>query len=207
MRILWKLFWREKEFKRQLAHLAFGLGYALLFLWGYMTVPISLVLLGLGILASLWLKLRRSFIDKVILLLERDRDFLDLPLKGALSFVLGATITIGVFDFEPALAGILILSVVDSIGTLYGKYTGVAKIRWNPEKHMEGPILGGLAASILLLSFLPFAPAVLASFVGAFIDTLDLRVNLRVGGRAVRLKLDDNLLIPVMSAAVIQWML
>ena len=71
----------------------------------------------------------------------KEEHFWNLPLRGPIFFILGCTITISFFSFIPALAGVLVLSITDSIGTLYGKYMGVMKIRWNPRKHMEGPII------------------------------------------------------------------
>ncbi len=198
MKFIWNLFWRELEFKRQVAHLLFGLAYSATFALGWMTPEISFVLVVVALGASQFVKRRRTFVDKIILLLERQQQLLDLPLKGLIFFLLGASLTIWIFEPTAALAGLLVLSITDSLGTLYGKYLGVAKIRWNPNKHMEGPILGGLAAWLALMSFLPFPPALLAAYLGAFIDTLPLKIG--------RFELDDNLIIPLAAAALVQVM-
>lgn len=198
MKLLWNLFWRELEFKRQVAHLLFGLAYSVTFAMGWMTPAISFALVVVALGASQFLKRRRTFVDKIVLLLERKQQLLDLPLKGLIFFLLGASLTILLFEPTAALAGLLVLSITDSLGTLYGKYVGVAKIRWNPNKHMEGPILGGLAAWLALMSFLPFPPALLAAYLGAFLDTLTLKIG--------RFELDDNLIIPLASAALVQVM-
>lgn len=198
MKLLWKIFLEELEFKRQIAHLIFGLCYAVAYTLGFMTVTNSLLLLAGALCLSLWLRKRRTFVDKIVLMLEREKHLLDLPLRGLLFFILGSTLTIYFFDFIPALSGILVLSVADSIGTLYGKYLGVAKIRWNPDKHMEGPILGGLVAGIMLMSIVPAPIAFTAAYVGAFIDTFTIKI--------FRFEIDDNLLIPLASALVVMLM-
>ena len=199
MKLAWKSIWKELEFKRQLAHMFGGLAYAFAFSMGWMTPTISAVLLIVSIFVSFWLTKRRKFVDKIVLLLERQHHLNSMPLKGLVFFFVGATLTITFFDFLPALAGLVVLAIADSIGTLYGKYVGVAKIRWNPNKHMEGPILGGFIAALALMSFLPMPPAVLGAYAGAFLDTLTIKI--------FGFEIDDNLLIPVISAGIIQLML
>ncbi len=198
-KLLWDLFWKELEFKRQIAHLLFGLSYAGLYVIGIVDAKITLIAFIAVLAFSLYLRSRRSFIDKLVLLLEREKNLFNLPLSGLLYFLLGCGLTIYFFDFLPALAGIVVLSVTDSIGTLYGKYLGNIKIKWNAEKHIEGPVLGTFVSTVLCLSFLPVMPALIASFTGALIDTFNLRVW--------RIKLDDNLLIPIVAAGVTQLLL
>ncbi len=199
VKFLWEIFWKETELKRQMAHLSFGLVYALFFSLGYINTTVSIVMLVATLALAFFLKTRRSFVDRIVLLLEREEHFWNLPLRGPIFFILGCTITISFFSFIPALAGILVLSITDSIGTLYGKYMGVMKIRWNPRKHMEGPIIGGVLSTVMLYSFLPLVPAAVASFVGAFIDTLSMRV--------FGFEIDDNLVIPIVAAVVVKVMM
>ncbi len=193
---LWKIFREETELKRQIAHLSFGLLYALFYSFGYIDVWVSCGLLLASILLAVFLKRRRSFIDRIVMIVEREEHFWNLPLRGLIFFLLGTTLTIGFFSFVPALAGILILSIADSIGTLYGKYLGVMKIRWNRNKHMEGPVIGGFLATLMLLSFLPLMPALIASYAGAFIDTLNIKI--------LGIEIDDNLLIPIITAEIVK---
>lgn len=193
---LWKIFREETELKRQTAHLSFGLLYALFYSFGYIDVWVSGGLLAASILLAVFLKRRRSFVDRIVMLVEREEHFWNLPLRGLIFFLLGTTLTIGFFSFIPALAGILILSITDSIGTLYGKYLGVMKIRWNPNKHMEGPVVGGFLAALMLLSFMPLMPALIASYAGAFIDTLNVKI--------LGIEIDDNLLIPIITAEIVK---
>lgn len=193
-KLLWEIFWKELEFKRQTAHLLFGLSYAALYVLGIVDSTITLIAFFVVLGFSLYLKSRRTFIDRLVLLLEREKNLINLPLAGLLYFLLGCGLTIHFFDFLPALTGIVVLSVTDSIGTLYGKYLGNIKIKWNPEKHIEGPVLGTFVSAVLCMSFLPVMPALIASFTGALIDTFNLRIG--------RFKLDDNFLIPLAAAGV-----
>lgn len=195
-KLLWELFWKELEFKRQIAHLLFGLSYAALYVLGIIDSTITLIAFFVVLGFSLYLKSRRSFVDKLVLLIEREKDLFNLPLSGLLYFLLGCGLTIHFFDFLPALTGIVVLSITDSIGTLYGKYLGNIKIKWNPEKHIEGPVLGTFVSAVLCMSFLPVMPALIASFTGALIDTFNLRIG--------KYKIDDNLLIPIAAAIITQ---
>lgn len=197
-KIFWQIFSKEIEFNRQVTHLFFGLFYALFFALGYIDFYVSLFLLTGSVLLSLWYKKRRTLWDKFILLLEREENLSGIPLKGLISFLAGLTVTIAVFDFVPALAGIVVLSVTDSIGTLYGKYMGRVKVKWNEEKHLEGPVVGGFLSAILCYSFLPLMPALMASYSGALIDTLKIRI--------LGVSIDDNLLIPIVAAGIVEFM-
>ena len=195
MKIVWEIFQKEKEFKRQIFHLVAGLVFALGYFLGLVTPLMSLGLFVFGVVFSFYLKEKRSFFDRLVLLLDRDHHFWDVPLRGAIFYALGATITILFFDFLPAMAGLVTLAVADSVGTLYGKYVGRIKIPWNKEKHLEGPIFGGGLAAMLCFAFLPVWPAVIGAYAGALVDTLDLRIG--------KIEIDDNLLIPVVVAGIV----
>ena len=195
MKLIWKFFWREKELKRQIAHMGFGLALA----WGFaidlVNIYVIIWLLISFIFVAIFLSKRRTWVDKIILMLERENDLFDIPLRGLIFYLLGIALTMILFEYEAALAGIIILAVSDSIGTLYGKYLGLWRIPWNKNKHMEGPILGGFMAALMCMTFLPILPAVLGAYTGAFLDT----VNWKVG----KYEVDDNLLIPLLSAGVV----
>jgi dolichol kinase len=184
-----------KEFKRQTFHLGFGLTYAAGYFFELITVPVSLLALLGAVAFSFYLKKQRGFFDRLVLLLDREHHFWDVPLRGAIFYLLGVTITISFFDILPALAGILVLAIADSVGTLYGKYLGRVKIPWNKKKHLEGPIIGGGLAAAACFVFLPVWPAVIGGYAGALIDTLDLQIG--------KIEIDDNLLIPVVVAGII----
>jgi len=179
--------------------MCFGLAYALAFFWGWMTPLISFGLFLGSIVAAMFLRKRRSTVDKIVLLLERENHLFNIPLRGLIFFLLGVTVTIYFFDLLPALGGIVVLSVADSIGTLYGKYMGRLHIPWNKDKHLEGPIIGGGLAALACVSFLPVLPALVGAYVGAFIDTLTIRI--------FGFELDDNLIIPIISATCITFLL
>lgn len=184
----------HKELHRQLAHLSFGIAYVIAFKMGFMPLELAWGLVLAALLASLFLKKRRNFIDRIVLLLERDQQLMSLPLGGMIYYFLGAALCLTLFDPKPAMAGILILAIADSLGTLCGMYLGRVKIPWNPKKHMEGPLLGGLVSALACMLFIAPVPAVLGAYLGAFIDTVDWGI-------------DDNLLIPLASAALIQFFL
>lgn len=187
----------RKEVRRQLVHLLFGLLYAFLFYLGFLTPLISLAFLLLFIAISLFLKAQESWIHHFILLLERDHDLNQFPLRGPIFFLLGTTITISLFSFEAALGALIVLSFVDSIGTAYGKTLGRIKVPWNRQKHLEGPVIGGVLSALIGLLFLSPVSSILGSTVGAFLDTLNPHIG--------RLRLDDNLTIPLLSGVVLHY--
>lgn len=167
---------------------------------GVINPSLSFAILACTILIGFYLSTRKkSFAEKIVAHLERTAHFDELPLKGVIFYLVGASLTITFFEFVPAICGVVILAVVDSVGTMYGKYVGRFRIPWNKDKHIEGPIIGGLLAAVLCIALVTPAPAFAGSYVGAFVDTIKLKWG--------RFSIDDNLLIPVISAAVIQWML
>lgn len=184
-----------KEFKRQVFHFVSGLALAFLFLAGWVDWEITALLTLVVVGAGFYMKRHQSLLQRVVAHFEREKHLINLPLKGSIYYLIGATLTMLIFQPLPAFGGLVTLAIADSVGTLYGKHLGVAKIRWNPDKHMEGPILGGLLAAITCMVVLPFAPAVLGAYAGAFVDTLKLRF--------FGFEVDDNLLIPLISALVI----
>ncbi len=199
IKLFWNFLWREKELKRQSAHLLFGISYALAFWMGWITPERSFLLLGVVLVFALFLRKRRRWLDEIVLMLEREKHLFYLPLRGPIFFILGVSLTITFFDSVPAFAGIVILSVTDSIGTLYGKYIGLWPIPWDKERHLEGVLAGWAIATLICFSILPFLPAFLGSGAGALADSVKWRL--------FGLELDDNLLIPLLSAAVVQVLL
>lgn len=195
MKLLWEIFWKERELKRQILHLGVGLFYAVCFALGWIDGLVATIIFVLAVIVSFYLKKQEGFWDRFVLLLEREHHFLEIPLRGAIFFALGVTITIMLFEPMPALAGIVTLAFADSLGTLYGKYLGRVKIPWNKDKHLEGPIIGGALAAAVCFTFLPILPAIVGAYVGAFVDTLNLHFK--------GVEIDDNLLIPILTAAFI----
>ncbi len=186
----------HKEILRQGAHCGFGLCYALAFYWGYMPVWLSWLMLGAVVFAAWLLKQRRQkIVDRLVLLMERESHFVHFPLKGPIFFILGVTLSIWLFPKDAALAGIVTLSIVDSIGTLYGTLIGGLAVPWNPKKSLGGPLIGGLFTAWVCHFWLPWDLALLAAFAGAFMDTVDVRI--------LGYSIDDNLLIPLASCCVV----
>lgn len=186
----------HKEILRQGAHCGFGLCYALAFYWGYMPVWLSwLMLAAVVFIAWLLKRYRQNQVDQLVLLMERESHFVRFPLKGPVFFILGVTLSIWFFPKDAALAGIATLSIVDSIGTLYGTLIGGLPVPWNSKKSLGGPLIGALLTAWVCHFWLPWDVALLAAFAGAFIDTVELRI--------FGYSIDDNLLIPLVSACMV----
>jgi len=191
IKAVWNYFYREREIKRQLIHMVFGLAYGAAFYFEFLPIWLAWCAVVGVLLVSLILRRRHRITDDLLRLAEREEDIFRFPLKGAFFCVLGLALTITLFEPLPALAGIIALAAIDSLGTLYGKYLGVVEVPWNKKKHFEGAILGGLLLVAICVNFLPWGVAVAAALVGVFLDTIDLQ-------------LDDNIYIPLVVAAVVE---
>lgn len=102
----------------------------------------------------------------------------------------GIVVTVLVFHFKPAAAGLLQLAFGDMAAALVGMTWGKRRLPWSPEKSLEGA-LAFFATGIILMPFLffPIPVCLLLAATGTLIESLPFKDW-------------DNLLIPVGVAAV-----
>jgi phytol kinase len=170
------------EILRKLTHLGFGLIIAAFIL----AAPheVAVVSLTLAIFCGFVLSdaLSRGYmlplISPLMSLLER-KDA--VPGKGALFFSLGALFCLVVFETRIVFLAIVVLSVLDSVSTIFGMRFG--KTRIYNHKSLEGSLMGIIAAVVALLPFLTPGLALLVAGVAGIVELLA--------------PVDDNLLIPV----------
>ncbi len=117
------------------------------------------------------------------------------PFEGAYWFYIGCGISFLLFPKNIALASSAILAVGDSFSTIFGVHFGRHKLVGN--KSAEGSIV--FFASSFFISLVFVNPAI--GFLGSLIATL---VELSTPGKSKNSiwMLDDNLLIPIISGAV-----
>lgn len=181
------------EVWRKTVHMVFGLLITLL-IW---IVPrdFSLMILGAGLLGGLWfidLEMRGihvPIISSLIEHLERPGVF---PGKGAFFFVFSSLVTLILFPSEITAIGVLVLSVLDGMATLFGLRYG--RIRIINHKSIEGSLGAVLITFLILLVIMNPVQAAIISIVAGVVEL----------GSPV----DDNLLIPLVVAVlltVIPW--
>lgn len=106
----------------------------------------------------------------------------EMAFGGAITFCIGILIAILALPQTPAIAGISVLAISDSISTLVGKFYGKIKLWINKKKTLEGS-LGFLVSSfIILLFFTNISEAFLIALIASFVEMLPL---------------DDNITLPI----------
>lgn len=124
---------------------------------------------------------------------ERDHHMEHFPGRGILFYTIGAFLVLAIFPTPIAYAGILILSVGDAVTNVVGRHYGRIRTCINPDKFMEGTLIGILVSIPIAYCFVPniFA-AISASCLAMFLEM----PNVRIFG----FEIDDNLLIPVAAS-------
>jgi dolichol kinase len=171
-----------REIVRQLIHLCFGLGIAVLVLLLDHTVVIAAlagsILIGV-VLVDLIL---RGYTIPLLSPLVQYGDRCDpLPGKGAFFFGVSALACTILFPVSVVVPALIALAVLDSITTLAGKRFGRHRI-YNG-KSWEGTLSGIVVTVLALLPFLTFPGALISAVIAGSIELLS--------------PVDDNLMIPV----------
>ena len=121
---------------------------------------------------------------------ERDHHMENFPGRGVLFFTIGAFLALLLFERDIAYAGILILSSGDAISNIVGKHFGKIKTKLNPNKYIEGTLVGILVSIPIAYYFTRnIAAAIAASCIAMFLEMPNVRI--------FDFEIDDNLLIPL----------
>ncbi|MBI2129942.1 hypothetical protein HYU07_06960 [Candidatus Woesearchaeota archaeon] len=185
------------ELRRQILHLIFGLAVVYLIYIGVLTDMAIFLLIIVGFLLSLISKYIRLplvgwFLDRF----EREENIKAFPGSGMLFFMIGALLSLKLFNENIALASIMILTVGDSISHIIGAEFGVIQNPFsNNGKKLEGTLVGILVGFVAALVFVRPLEALLAS-VGAMIaEVIELEFNKR--------PVDDNIVVPLAAGTII----
>lgn len=180
------------ELLRQFFHfLAACILILFLVFFGYLNF---LVFIATGIFIALFfsIAIKKGFLPELFHLRKKvERKTEKIPLLGALTFLLGVSITSIVFQKELVIIGsIIVLGFGDSVSTIVGKKIGESKIL--SKRSFEGT-MAGIIASFLALQFIFPAPvALITSLIGMLAELLPI---------------DDNISIPIVSAIVLNFLL
>jgi dolichol kinase len=172
------------ESLRQVVHLVFGLGIAGFVLLFDRDLALAVLMLALFVGFILSDAVSRGYtipvVSGIIASLER-RDA--APGKGALFFALGALFCLVFFGKEVAFAGLVVLSLLDSVTTLAGVRFGRTRI-YN-QKSLEGTLAGIAVTAIVLCLLVPPVAALVTAAAAGLAELVS--------------PVDDNLVIPVVA--------
>lgn len=193
--IVWNL--RERfEFRRQIFHLFLGVSIVFLLKIQLINVQVLLFIFIIGLIISyLSLKKKIPYIHKLLLLFDREKDIYSFPGKGCIYFILGSLITVYLFPPNIAMAGIMIMSLGDSLSVIIGKYYGRITHPFNRKRKIEGLAAAIFASTLGALFFVPFVQAFIASFTAMFLESFTIKV--------FGFEIDDNLIVPIVSGLVL----
>ena len=200
-RKLFKVLWQELEFRRQSFH--FALGFLCVFLhWaGALRLRAIAFVLVMGLIVSFVAQYKKfPILGQTLSLFDRPRDQ-NFPGRGAFYFCEGVFLTFLIFqkdNINIAYAAILILAVGDSLNHLFASQVYKYGLPWNRRKNVVGVVTGIIMGTIAAQFFVPFFPALIASTIAITAETVPWRIG--------KLYLDDNLLVPLLSGALI-WLM
>ena len=184
------------EIKRQLIHALLGIIIVILLYFSIINATILFSVSAIGLILSF---LSRKFNIPVIYgflqIFDRKKDLENFPGKGAVFYVIGAFVVVLIFPKEIAMASIMILALGDSVSRLVGPY-GYLKHPFHNEKFFEGAIAGAIAGFLGAVFFVPWLFALIAASISMLIEGIDLEIK--------GFKIDDNLLIPIVAAVVME---
>jgi dolichol kinase len=186
------------EIKRQPIHILLGLLLVALIYYDFLTPLILLALVLLGLVGSSYIKKTKpKTVYKLLEFVERGDALESLPGKGLIAYLLGALITLFLFEKQIAMASIMILALGDSFSRLIGPF-GRIRHPFNNTKFLEGMIAGIIAASLGAMLFVTPSEAITASFLAILVEGIEMKLG--------KLKIDDNIVIPVISGLIIWFM-
>tara|TARA_Y100000996_G_C22548607_1_gene652850 strand:- start:1766 stop:2347 length:582 start_codon:yes stop_codon:yes gene_type:complete len=122
---------------------------------------------------------------------EVTRDFESHRLTGASYVMIGALIVLSIFESRICIPALLIMSFSDSAAAIIGKKYGKTKIF---NKTLEGSLAFLLTSFVIVIFFIPdidFTFSIIAIIASTIVELVP------------KSNLDDNLLIPIVSAFII----
>ena len=176
---------------RKLVHALGALILVVRYFWGITAAQIVIGVLAVIYLTSEYFRLSdRSLpvLTWLVTLASQDREKRGVVMTP-LWYALGAFTTLSMFPLSQAIVGILTLAVGDPVASLVGLTSeNTHKIPFNNDKSYEGSLAGILASWIVCLIFIESRMALIGCTAGMLAEALPLKVN-------------DNVLIPVIAAA------
>jgi dolichol kinase len=181
------------EIIRKLIHLG---AIAIPIIYYFLDKQTILILLSMGLILSLILDYIRifgndsskRFVHKYLGIMIRSKESKDFI--GATYILTGSIITIFLFDKSIAMAAIAFIVVGDTAGAIIGRLWGRVRFR---NKSLEGSVSFFLACCVIavIIPEMPYWILVIGAMTATIVEALTLHI-------------DDNLIVPVTSAAIMQ---
>jgi len=178
----------HSNIKRKLIHFAFGVGLVVLLKYQLITdLQIIPIFLGLGLIMFFVNHPEFKIFRKFVVHFERDKNP-EFPGLGVFWYLLSSLTALLFFEKSIAMAAIINLAAGDSINALTGFFYN------RPKEKLIGPSCAAFFASMLLVM----------NFVGplrALTGVLTTSILEFIGPKVKGKKVDDNIWIPIVSAA------
>ena len=185
------------EFKRQVMHILVGLVTVALVYLEILSPFAIFLLIIVGILLSFIVKrMRLPLISNFLDHFEREEQKKTFPGKGTIFFFIGVLLSVQLFEWDIALASIMILTLGDSISHLFGAQFGRLKNIFNgkSKKLLEGTFAGTITGFLGAVFFVPIPEAFLGSAAAMIAEVIKIDFNDST--------LDDNLVVPLVAGTV-----
>ncbi len=185
------------EFRRQLAHIIFGV----LILWGIhfdiLTYEVLAVVIIILFFVLLLIKqgIKIPIFYQTLHFFEREKHLEKHPGRGLFFFVLGAFFCVLFFEKQICMAALSILLIGDSVTNIAGKHIGKVKNPLNEEKTIEGTIAGIIASFLVCILFFPIFPSFITSSIAMIVEIPKLYIG--------KIPIDDNLTIPLSAGFIL----
>jgi len=194
----------ELEIRRKIFHIILGIVVVLLIYNNIIKFWMSLTLLIAGLVISL--NSRRYTLPVIGWLLKIfDRpEHKKFPGRGVIAILFSFTTLLllrdsGILSNNIILASIMIWTFGDSLSAIIGKTYGRIKHPFNDSRFIEGTVSGIVGGALGAFIFVPILPAIVASVIAITLESLELRL--------LKHPIDDNLLVPLISALVLVLMM
>ncbi len=182
------------ELKRQLFHIFLGAGIITLYYFDLINAfMLFLAIIAITLGSFIQTKIKIPIITWWVNNFERAEVRKRFPALGMLTFFIGCFLVVRLFPKDIALASIAILTLGDSISVLVGKRFGKLQHPFNKNRLYEGTLTGMLFAFLGAMLFVNPFEAFIASFFAMLVEAIDFRY----------LKINDNIIMPLVAAAVI----
>lgn len=186
-----------REIGRKVIHICFGLIIIFLFYYNVSTIYFFYLLIFSVFLGILNKKIKIPIITFFVKNFGRSNEK-QIPGKGFILFLIGAILTIQLFDYTTAMVSLIILTFGDSFSHLFTILTPKSKIpHLIKYKTYFGVFMSISICSGILCFFLNMNLIVsfIVSFVSLIIEIFQVKIEDSV--------LDDNVLIPLVSGTTI----
>jgi dolichol kinase len=188
------------EFRRKLFHISLGIIIVILLYYGILKFWICLVLLITGLLISFIAKNHYIPVIKEFLEYFDRPKHKNFPGRGVIAIFFSSTLLIllrdsGLLSQNIVLASIMIWTFGDSLSAMVGINYGKVKHPFNDSRFIEGTASGIVGGALAAFIFVPILPAIITSFIAITIESLELSI--------LKHPIDDNLLVPLISALIL----